>query len=164
MAVIFRLVPIGPKQLFNVPAGDAAKERALNELSAEAKALFEKTTATWKHKPRFTLRINLNNRSIATSDEIYTYVDKGTRAHMIRAKRARALSFRVGGSPKTKPSIIASYLGSEGKSWVSAVEVQHPGSRPRNFSKIIQARMQKRFVARFKKVVKTYLAGEAVGL
>ena len=165
MPILFRLEPIGNKRtLFNVPAGDAAKEKALDELAREALALLEKPTRTWQHKTVFVLRVNQNNRSIATSDKIYTYVDKGTPAHTIRAKRARYLSFQPGGRPKTKPGIIASYLGADGKGWVRKEEVQHPGTAPRNFSRIIQARIQKRFAARFKQVLKTYTAGEAVGL
>lgn len=164
MTVKFRLQPIGPKRLFNVPAGQAAKEQALTELAHEAKALFEKTTRTWKHKPVFVLRINQNDRTVSTRDKVFGYVDEGTPPHVIRAKKSAYLSFRPGGRAKTKPGVIASYLGAEGQGWARKQEVHHPGTRARDFSKIIQKRVQARFRNRFKQVLKAYRSGEAPGL
>ncbi len=172
MAVKFTLKPIGPRQLFDVPAGQAAKEQALDELAAEAKALFEKTTRTWTHKPVFVLRRSAIGRTVSTrGDSPFAWVDEGTRAHVITAKRSPYLSFRTGGRPKTKPGFIASYLGSEGTGWVRAESVQHPGTKARGFSKEIQRRIQARFRHRFKQVLAAYQkaarrsgGSEAVGL
>jgi len=166
MAVKFRIKAIGPKKIFSVSAGQAAREKALSELADDALELFEKTTATWEHKPVFIKRVNIagENVSITSNDKIFGYVDLGTVAHVIRARNANTLAFTVGGSPKTRPRVLSSSRGSRGDVWVSKAEVHHPGTEAREFSVIIQERIQKKFVARFKEVLKEYESGEAPGL
>lgn len=166
MATRLKLIPILPKRknLFDIPAGHAASQQALESLAQEARAEYEKTTATWEHKPVFIVRINQGNVSVTSNDKIYGFVDLGTKAHMIRGRSGNPLSFTVGGSAKTRPRVISSSRGSRGDTWVSTYEVRHPGTEPREFTVIIQERIQRKFAAKFKSVLAAYRTGEAPGL
>lgn len=148
--------PILPKRkLFNVPAGDAAKEQALKQLGEEAKALFEKTVETWTDKPNFTVNENENNVTVGTSSKVYSYVDKGT------SVRYAVMSDDY--NPKTRSRVIGS-SGGRGRMIFVSRNHPKPGIVAREFSAIIQERMQKKFAATFKRVIKAYKSGEAAGL
>jgi hypothetical protein len=156
MSVRIRIEPILlKKKLFDVPAGQAAKEQALGELAEEARELFQKTTATWETQPVFIVRINQNNTSVTTASKIYTYIDKGT--------RVRYATMSPDFSPKTRSRVIGSTAGKGRMIFVSRNHPR-PGIQAREFSVIIQERMQKKFSAKFKRVIKTYISGEAPGL
>lgn len=153
-----------PNKLFHIPSGIAAKELALDAMAKEASAMFEKTFSTWKNKPTISIRATSNTRQIKVIGKIYEYVDKGTRPHIITPKRARFLSFRGGYKAKTSPGVITSRSGGASGKRVFAKLVHHPGSEARDFSVIIQERVQKRFVIIMKRVLKAYTSGEAPGI
>lgn len=156
MAVRIKIEPILPKKkLFDVPAGQAAKEKALEALAQEALALFHKTTETWDEQPVFIVRVNNNNTSVTTNSKIYKYIDKGT--------SVRYAVMSPDFSPKTRVRVIASVGGRGGKVFVDKRHPK-PGIQAREFSVIIQERMQKKFSATFKNVIKAYVSGEAPGL
>lgn len=112
-----------------------------NALEGTAKAIRVDqlvTVQTWTHKPQFTIeRSGEYERIIATSDEIYGYVDLGTRPHTIRARNAAQLRFQSGYKAKTSPNVIASRPGGKFGPTVYAREVKHPGTKARGFSKAI---------------------------
>ena len=71
---------------------DAIRLELLNEMrkvGTEVKKDFEKTTKTWKHKPKFVQSISLKPPGpelfVYTEDEIYMFVDEGTKPHLIFA-------------------------------------------------------------------------------
>jgi len=113
----------------------------LRKTGTRIKEQYDKTTRTWRNKPRFEQTISLRGSSpsilVATDSEIYGYVDLGTRPHIIRPKRAKKLRFGAGSSPKTQPNVIGSTGGGEGGAEVYANVVSHPGTAPRNFTKSI---------------------------
>jgi hypothetical protein len=162
MTVRFRCTPTGifknqqAKGAFHVEAFAKAREMALDELAEEAKALFEKTTATWTDQPNFIIRKNLDDRSITTAGaagKIYDYVDLGTRPHMIYPKKeGGVLAFPGNFKPKTRVGVITSYKGYSGGATVFSKGVKHPGTQARGFSEIVQDKIQKRFPNRFKQV------------
>ena len=130
---------------------DALRLELLNELRAvgvEIKQDFEKTTATWDRKVAFETQISLSGGAqveVSTSDEIYGYVDQGTRPHVIRPKRAKALRFQSGYVAKTTPGVIGSSAGGPFGDTVFSRGVNHPGNAPRNFSKGITELWQMKF-------------------
>ncbi len=147
--------PIKPKKL----EVDEIRLNLLNALRAEGviiKREFEKTTRTWKGaKPKFEVLIGLDSKGASvvvgpTGSEKavlkWVWIDEGTRPHKIRAKRVPLLKFRSGFSPKTLPNKIASFLGGSFGPFVSTKEVDHPGTEPRNLTKIVVKRRRKRFV------------------
>jgi len=111
---------------------------------------FESTTATWDHKPKFSVTTTISGDDspavlVGTDDEIYGYVSGGTSAHIIRPKRARALRFQKTYTAKTVPGVIGSKAGGPSGPAVYAQEVHHPGTKARRFDQIIQKKWQPRF-------------------
>lgn len=127
------------KELDKIP-GNVAKK-----LSKEALKNYQKTVATWEVKPEFQVMTEVSGSRasflIGTDDPIYRYVDFGTRPHIIRARNAPYLVFRVGGKPKTRPGILQSGPGRPGTRWVRVKEVHHPGIRKRGFTEIIEKKI-----------------------
>lgn len=132
------------------------REEVTREANAIRKDLlddFERTTKTWKHKVKFTGMVKVGSAAggvsieVSTKDKIYGYVDRGTRKHPIpkQPKRKGTLAWHPGSSPKTEPNVILSTPGSPGRGWRFAKQVQHPGTKARNFSKVIKQSYQKEF-------------------
>ncbi len=147
--------PIKPKKL----AIDEIRLNVLNALREEGRIIakeFEKTTQTWKGaKPKFEVLIGLTGKDATVvvgptgSDKAvlkWVWIDQGTKPHKIRAKNVPLLKFRSGFSPKTLPNKIASFPSGSFGPFVSKKEVNHPGTEPRNFTKIVVKRRRKKFV------------------
>lgn len=117
-------------------------ENALTGAALGVKADYGVTQQTWKHRAKFKIASKLGERIISTNDEIYGYVDAGTRPHIIRAKRG-VLSFKSGYRAKTSPNTIASRNGGAFGENRYAKMVKHPGVSARNFSKVIAAKWRK---------------------
>lgn len=124
---------------------DAIKSEQ-KKVGDDIKKDFEKTTKTWKHKVVFRVQSKESGSqstvNVFTTDKIYGYVDEGTRAHIIRPKKAKALSFKGIYRTKTKPHVINSSSGGSSGKQVFAQEVHHPGTDPRYFARDIQAKWQ----------------------
>jgi len=109
---------------------------------------YQKTTRTWEHKVAFQAEQKTSatqmSVSVWTEDEIYGYVDKGTRPHAIFAgiysgkSTKRVLAFPGTFTAKTVPGVIDSRRGGSGGGTVLRPYVQHPGTEARNFSEIIE--------------------------
>jgi hypothetical protein len=120
-------------------------DRALQSLAHdEGVPLFQNTTKTWQHKPTFTVDKTERGWAINTTDQIYQWVDQGTKPHIIAAKNVLLLKFPGPYQPKTKPNVIGSFNGGVGKVWTSKRMVHHPGTEARNFRDIIMRRLQAR--------------------
>ena len=139
--------PIKPKGFPTGKDAEKAIEATLDDGAQFALELYKKTASTWETAVTFAVKKTKYGRSVGTRSRIYAYVDKGTRPHTIKARRVPVLRFTLGGRPKTRQNYIASYKGSKGKQWVSKKEVHHPGSKPRNFTAVINTRT-KQFMAR----------------
>lgn len=145
---MIRLTAIKPnaKAIAFTRFGPAAK-LGLRDGAEGAQADFASTTATWKTDVSFVIKERADGFEVGPTGEgatIYQYVDKGTRAHLIAARRAKRLRFMGGFSPKTQPGVIGSRSGSSGSGAVFRSVVHHPGSRARNFSKLIAKKWQGR--------------------
>jgi hypothetical protein len=156
MAEVFQVKGIKPKKL----KVDAFRLELLNALRAEGRDVkkeYEKTTATWKRKPEFEVLIGLTGRDasvlVGTDDEVYGYVDQGTRPHVIRARNAPRLRFQSGYKAKTAPRRIESKAGGPFGPVVYAKQVMHPGTQAREFSQTIQGRRRRPFTRRMVKAM-----------
>lgn len=152
-------VAIIPKHvLISGPKATALIHHMMDNAAREATDYFGRTTATWKTvKVKFTTTRDKFTRTIRPTGSgatIYGYTDLGTRAHIIRARKAKALYFATGGTPKTRPNVVGSAGGAPGDQFRRAKEVHHPGTDARNFSKSIGKLMDKSFVARAKQLSK----------
>lgn len=110
---------------------------------------FEATTKSWKHKPVFTVDVSTKGQGpailVGTDDEIYRYVNDGTKPHPIFPKRAKVLRFQGGYSAKTSPGVIGSGSGGASGPTLFRPYVQHPGTEARNFDEVIAKKWQSRF-------------------
>lgn len=126
-------------------------------IMADMIADFNKTTKTWKHNVDFkgVVKDEPEQISVSTStnDKIYGYVDQGTRPHIIKPKKAKALFFASKFKPKTKPHVINSTQGQQGERDTHAMVVHHPGTDARYFARDIQAKYQPILKSRMEKAI-----------
>jgi len=122
---------------------------AIRKVGRATRREFEATTKNWKHQVKFEMLISLKDGPTAlveTGDEIYGYVDQGTRPHTIRPKKpGGVLAFPSVSVPKTRPGSLKSGRGKRGGPTVFTREVRHPGGKARGFSKQIKKKMLPRF-------------------
>ena len=133
-----------------------------NELQRISKDIlfdFESTTVYWNHKVKFQRIVDTDFASgsvsilVGTDDEIYGYVDQGTKMHTIQPKKKGGLlAFKVGGSPKTQPGVMVSGQGQPGTQQVFAKKVRNK-IRARKFSKTIQKEWTPKFKHRMEKAM-----------
>lgn len=95
---------------------------------------------------------------VGTPDKIYGYVDKGTRPHIIRPRKAKALAFNSQFKAKTKPDSLNSSAGKNAPPKVYAQEVRHPGSKARGFTKLVLKRSKARFPQAVDKAIRLAVA------
>ncbi len=165
--IIFKSIKPGVK--FKSSTFREELRKAAEAMAPKIQADFEKTTRTWEHEVVFESEVNVGRAagsyvtrklgvttgaeiSVTTDDDIYAYVDEGTRPHIIRPKRRRGrrkaastLAFQTGGRPKTTPNVIGSTAGRKGNKWAFAKEVHHPGTKARKFTQAIHRKWTPRF-------------------
>ncbi len=120
---------------------------AMDGAALGAKVDFDTTTRTWRRRPKFLIKKpKFGVRDIYTINEIYAYLNYGTRAHRIPKGTGgkRLAFFRTGFRPKTRAGYIGSNKGSRASSnFVRPKSVRHPGNKPREFDIVIQKKWQK---------------------
>lgn len=124
----------------------------LNGLRSAARAVerdYKLTTATWEHQPKFETIIAMGKGKaeflVGTDDEIYRYVDEGTKPHMIFPVNAQRLRFQGGYSAKTQPGVIGSSASSTSGGVIYSKGVFHPGTKARRFSEVINKKHERLF-------------------
>lgn len=124
----------------------AAIEKATYKSAGLILRDFEATVRTWDKKPTFDVTITNQGGDYSvtagTDNEIYGYVDAGTKPHVIRAKRSKYLRYSSGYKAKTRVGVIDSNDGGASGDDVFSKEVHHPGFPGRKFSERIQKRRQ----------------------
>lgn len=91
--------------------------------------------------------IAINTYPVGSDKEVWEFVDKGTKPHVIRSKNPKGMRFKTGYKPKTlpNPARLASGGGVSSGSWRAAKIVNHPGSKARNFEKVLGKDYQPKF-------------------
>lgn len=110
----------------------------------ELRAWFNGVVSDWKHKPTFIYRHEVKPEAITVvivaigvNAKIWLWVDKGTRPHVIRAKRAKYLRFQTGYNPRTSYRATTGGTGKATGDWRQKKEVRHPGTEAREFTEVI---------------------------
>jgi hypothetical protein len=101
---------------------------------------------------------------VGTDDEIYGYVNEGTKPHTIWAKNARTLAFPSAYTPKTRPGHMTAGSGGASGPTVFAAEVHHPGTEARNFDKAIQKEWKPKFKRLMEQAMKTGATASGHGM
>lgn len=139
-----KMKAIIPKRLlFDVSKLSRAIDNTLDSAAKAVQVDFEVTTQTWTNKPDFVIDEAPGKRTVYTADEIYHYVNDGTRPHIIAAKNKKMLAFGVPHGAKTTPKVIGSGSGSKGSTMVFKKQVKHPGTQAREFTTVIADKWQK---------------------
>lgn len=109
-----------------------------------AKAALEGATATWNPRPPITVQVLQGGSGyrglklgVRVDSPHFHFVDKGTRAHWIFPKgEGYPLRFNATFRPKSRPNSLRAYQGFSGPPVVRRWGVYHPGTQPRNFTKL----------------------------
>jgi hypothetical protein len=154
-AVLFK--PIKPAK-FNSAAIQAEIERAAKLVADGIRLDFELTVSKWSRRPKFETLLQVGPASVeilvGTDNEIYRYVSEGTRPHVIVPKKAKALRFREGYNAKTIPGVIPSQAGGAFGGVVYSQGVFHPGTKAREFEKLIEKEWRPRFKKEMEQAMK----------
>lgn len=136
-----KLLPIAPTtDLFVLPAIARAIRTTLRDVAEDAQRDLAKTVASWERQVTFAITTIPEGFLVTTDDEVWGFVDKGTRPHVIVPRNKKVLFFGPGAQAKTRPRVIASGSGSKGGAKVVAHRVNHPGTEAREFSATLQER------------------------
>jgi hypothetical protein len=129
-----------------------------NTLTAQARAIkvdLALPQQTWRHKAPATIaKTGPYERTITVDDPIYVMLNDGTRAHDIKPKRpGGVLRFQGPFRPKTVPNEIRSNKGSVGGvvSWSRGVH--HPGTKARNWDRVIAKKWRERLGGIFQRAI-----------
>lgn len=161
MAIVVKA--IHPKK-FNTRLFRDEVDKALEKVRVGMLYDFFLTVATWKREVEFDSIVEWKNHVgsvlVGTDDEIYRYVNEGTRRHTIRPKKEGGkLVFPWGGkgsyTPKTKPRRLMSGFGGQAGGIVAFPVVQHPGTKARKFDETIQKKWQPKFARMMEKALET---------
>ena len=153
MSEVFVIKSIKPQKL-NV---DAFRLEILNALRKEGtvhKQKLRPTVEGWKNAPSFESLIGLtgSDATVLTgptgnNDAVqhWVWTDQGTDAHIITAKDAPLLKFMVNYSPSTQPGSFSSTHSGSWPPWVSKRQVNHPGTRARNWTETLSKERKRPF-------------------
>lgn len=137
---------IVPKKL-NTAAMHKALAGAMKEGQQGVAKDFDATVKTWNDKPKFDRQFEAGKQRIrfwvGTENEIYRYVSGGTRAHIIRPRRARFLRFQGTYTAKTAPGVIGSSSGGSSGDVIYSRGVRHPGTKARLFPEHIEKKWKR---------------------
>lgn len=136
---------------FQVEAVYARLKTELEKFGKFQKLEGEKTTRFWKDSPLWIVRTTVNStvwklelivRGSTLLVKRWTYLDEGTKPHIIRAKHAKALAFKWGGpgsySAGSSPGTTFTSRPTVRGSTTYRKYVRHPGTAARNWSKVIK--------------------------
>lgn len=120
---------------------------------------FKQTTRTWKHKVKFETLVSLKPPGptilIGTDDQVWNWLNEGTNvgkppypifAGIFTGKsNKKALAFPSRFKPKTKRGTLRSRAGFKGGPTTVVPFVEHPGIKPREWTKLIAKKRQRWF-------------------
>lgn len=156
-AILFKEIKPGK---FNQAAVQKALQKELVAISKDMLFDFEVTVYTWNKKPKFQRLIDATPYKteilVGTDDEIYKYVDEGTKRHWVQPKNAPALAWQTGYKPKTVVGKMIAQPGGKFGPWAYDAKGHWvKGIKARKFTKTIQKSWEKKYKTRMEKAMKT---------
>lgn len=143
--------PILPKRpMFDQAKFDRAVPRTLNRVNDGIEDDFKATYPKPKYDKR---RASLTKPIASTSsnDDILRFNVRGTRPHIIRARRARSLRFQTGYRRKVTRGKIGRRAGGSFGSVAFRKVVRHPGQQGTNLDKTIADKWQPKLEKMYRK-------------
>lgn len=111
--------------------------------------MFLRTVRTWSHKPHFQMeqRLDTGRRrgsvKVWTTDQVYGWIDEGTKAHYVPKSGVATMMFPSRSRPKTKVRTIGSGAGSRSNYITRRGRWRVSGITPRKFSAEVKKRRRK---------------------
>lgn len=100
---------------------------------------YNRTTNGWSDRPKPIVWVGRDRLEARMDSQVWNWLDKGTRPHRIEPKkRAGLLRFRTGYVARTRPGSLDSGAGGANGPFVFSRGVNHPGTKPRKWTKKIQ--------------------------
>lgn len=150
---MLKKVTVRKPKAFNGKALTDSLVDGANEIGREVKKDFEKTVATWKHKPRFKVKVESGPSRISiqasTDSAIYGYIDEGT--------KVRYATMSQDWISKTKPAIgggaAVALTPGRGRGRKLFVDRRRPrkGIKARKFSSAITGKWEREIRGRMEK-------------
>jgi hypothetical protein len=136
--------------------------KAMHSIGIKAKKTFREITDNWKeeNQPRYNFEtVNLKHAIrltvyISGNVKIFDYVSRGTDPHVIVPRNSKRLIFRTGYKAKTQPGSLKSGTSSYSGPKVAAKEVNHPGTKAREFEEQVAAMYESVFTVAVDEAVK----------
>lgn len=131
---------------------------------------YHQTTRTWRTRPDFEiLQDDRDGEAIIGTDNlIYKFLDEGTRPHTIKPKASGyPLRFKWAGRGTYRAKTAVRFIGSRAGGnpsnapTVRRMSVQHPGTKARRFTEVIQRRSQRRLPKNIRKAIKRQIGKPA---
>lgn len=140
---MLKLKPIKPKaDPLNVAAIERTVKQVMQQAADDAKSDLEKTTQGWSRSVSFQAIPDATGFIVGTDDEVWNMLDQGTKPHRITPRRATRLRFQSGYKAKTRPRVLGSGGGGASGDVIYAKAVDHPGTAPREWSKMVAEKYQ----------------------
>lgn len=142
-------------------------------VASEAAIAIRNATDTWTHKPDVLIsktgggvgRAQTATIGVRVNSDSYQYVDKGTRPHKIFPRReGGVLAFNSRFKAKSRPNSLRAYRGMSAGPTRFAAFVNHPGTEPRNFTKLAFERARRDGAKIVDAQIKALIAGRAAML
>lgn len=154
MTLKFRLKFIDPGKI-NIQAFRREMNKAIKEQRDVLSEDLNRITRTWEHEVKFKIdmkdSVDKIEGAISTDDEIFGYVEKGTRSHWVPKTGYARMRFHSGYRAKTRPGLIGSTQGGGyGPFWFSKRH-KVKGIKGREFLKAIYLVRQAGFKRRMEK-------------
>ena len=159
MPLLFRNIRSGKRKALITDLDSIAKKAIEQALDSDVKPVLIKShqivVKDWEHQPKFQTRKDIKPDKISmtcfptgSDAKIYIFVDKGTKPHTIPGfgpVKAKALRFQYGGKYIAKTEARPARTNPSGGKVVGGVtvfaksvkDIQHPGSKAREFSETI---------------------------
>ena len=152
---MIKLIAIKPSaKSINFTRFATAAKLGMKDAAEAAEKDLEATYATWTHKPTVDVKERSDGYSLTVDDQVWNFLDKGTRAHRIIARRAKRLRFFGGYRAKTRPGFIGSQAGGSSGGVVFRQSVNHPGTKARSWSKLIGSKYRAKLQSFISKRIK----------
>ena len=155
MGSVLLLKVIRPKKRLDKDHFRREFYNAMKRCATQVKRDYKKTTQSWSHQPEFKESVSIAGPGpilqVWTEDLIYKFVDEGTKPHEIWAgiytgkSDKKVLAFGSKFTPKTQPRVLGSGPGFSGGDVLFRPFVEHPGTKAREFSEMIQKDWEPRF-------------------
>jgi hypothetical protein len=143
--------------------------RRLIQAAVQAEAKYqkrqlEKTVQGWKSKPRFKQEVTSRDPDLIVTvgpdtskkeGAIWEWINDGTPARTIRAKRKPYLVFNQNYSPATRPGQFSSTPSGSWGPKARKRSVKHPGIKARDWTNVLSKKRQRPFRDRIFKAIRT---------